>query len=61
MLLQEAHSQTKTARGELAVAIAAVRSSLDISRRVQRRAALDSMLQALQQLQRIERMRRAVL
>ena len=60
-LWQEAHLKTKRARGELAVAISAVRGSLLISRRLQRRAALDSMLSALQQLQHIERMRRSVL
>ena len=58
---QEAHSQTKAARGDLAVAIAAVNSSLVISRRVQRRSALDSMLAALLQLQRANHLRQAVL
>ena len=59
--LQEAHTQTKRARGELAVALSAVRSNLLISRAVQRRAALASMLSAARQLQRINHMRHSVM
>jgi uncharacterized protein YhbP (UPF0306 family) len=57
---QDAHLQAKSARSELAGSIAAVSSSIAISRRVQRRGALTSMLTILDRLQQISVMRRAI-
>lgn len=58
--MQDAHLQAKTARSELAGSIAAVGGSIAVSRRVQRRGALTSMLAVLERLQQITVMCRAI-